>query len=65
MPETYEHLEKRCNNAIQQRDALRETIQNALVSTKLMTLPRLDNTVASNEEILSIMVKSFEAALQK
>ena len=40
-----------------------DTIRNARVTLQIMRLPKQDNTVASNEELMSILAESFKAAL--
>ncbi len=42
---------------------LREACQNALITAKIMQLPRLDSRVASNEEMLKILIAGLQAAL--
>ncbi len=49
----------------QQRDDLLATITNALASLAVMDMPRLDNKVATNDEILKIMADSFQEAIAK
>jgi len=47
------------------RKDLRAALENARVSIKIMSLPRLDESAASNDDILKVMDASFEAAIAK
>lgn len=52
----------------QEEELIREvitTLQSARTSIKILSLPRLDNNVASNEEILASMDSTFEIVLAK
>ena len=49
----------------QQRDDLLEACKNALVSLAIISMPRLDNNVATDAELLKIMGDSFRAAIAK
>ena len=46
-----------------QRDDLLTTVENALVSLAIINMPRQDDNVATDTEILKIMADSFEAAI--
>lgn len=48
-----------------QRDKLVTTINNALATLAVMSMPALDNNVATNEELLKIMGDSFEQAIKE
>ena len=47
-----------------QRDALLGVIRNALISIKILSMPRLVSNVASNKEIIAIMADYFKAAIK-
>ena len=49
----------------QQRDDLLATVKNALISLAVISMPREDNNVATNSEILKIMGDSFIVAIAK
>ena len=73
MPVTYEALEKRVNaqactivkQAMEIKE-LKETLENTLVTLRVMQLPVVgDGPVATNEELVEILIKSFEITLGK
>lgn len=43
--------------------ALQTTLRNALLSFKIMKMPKLDDNVAGNAAMLAVVEKSFEDAL--
>ena len=43
--------------------ALLAACENALASISVMSMPRLDESAASNDEILAIMAESFKIAI--
>jgi len=45
------------------RDRLLEVLKNTLVSLEIMSMPMLDENVASNKQLLKIMAESFKAAI--
>lgn len=55
-----EKLVRRWNS----QPALLAACENALVSISIMSMPRMDESVASNDEILAIMAKSFKDAIE-
>ncbi len=44
---------------------LLETCENATVSLSIAQLPRLDNSVATNADIIAVTIKLLQAAIQK
>lgn len=46
-------------------EGLLATIENALLSLKVIKMPRLDNSVATDADILKIMEESLVAAIEK
>lgn len=44
---------------------LESVIKTALANLKIITMPRLDNHVATDNKILKLMADSFEAAIAK
>ena len=46
-------------------DELVTVMRNTLTSLQITTLPRLDNTVASNDQIIGIVIVSLRTVLAK
>jgi hypothetical protein len=44
---------------------MREAMRNAMLTLQIMQMPRLDNTVATNEDLAKILRDSFDAILKK
>jgi len=60
--ELSEYIEK-FNKLKADRDRLLEVLKNTLVSLEIMSMPMLDENVASNKQLLKIMAESFKAAI--
>ena len=54
------------NNTLkQQRDDLLAACKNGLTTLTVISMPRLDNNVATDADLLKILAESFKAAIAK
>lgn len=60
----YDWAIKRAQDLAKENVALIETLKSACVTIKFMSVPQLDNNVASDKELLGVMTDSFEEAIK-